>query len=522
MPRPRNPDNLARQVMPLLLFGVAMTSSSRYFTLIENEALTIGAAAQPLGSVLYSYWTGAGDPHHPPLFDILMQLWMHTTGGTFDYLRIPAILFFVTGILFMSLVARRVVSLRSGLGVLWVGILWPFGFLHGRLALSSTLAFFLVSALTLAYFHYLDEQSFNRWALLFVCAVALVWTSYWGWAVIGFLAVDQYLRRTKAESKPDATILVRTGALLAVSFIPLVRAFWRVFRSGLVVHRPPMMMLSNVLLSFYTFFVGEAVPPWHWQTSVPAAVAIVAALVTVGMVIRGPMRRLFLYGGSLLFLIAVFGRLGTEQLPLAAPWILLPIGVAIWAEKPNWAQIALPASLVAFAGIGWMGVYSLHNYADPQFLDPWPMTAQDIADKVRTGATVISNSPSFFLYLSYAMQNPTPDAVQKLDGVYPDQLHDPRVQSPEQWLAASHPLGSKMIWVQGAAESQPEKPIDDASHELDRDCGSRTSRLSTRDAGYEWKKKYLPGPGDVEWRIEVREYDCGANSGQIIFTIPLR
>ncbi len=508
--------------MPLLLFGVALTSSNRYFTLLENEVLTIGAAAQSLGTVLYTSWSGASNLHHPPLFEILMQLWMHATGGMFDYLRIPAILFYITGILFISLVARRQVGVPSGLGVLWVGILWPFGFLHGRLALSSTLAFFLVAALTLVYFRFLEEQSFNRWALLFVCAAALIWTSYWGWTALGFLAIDQFLRRRNAEPTIDTTILVRTGALLAVSFVPLVRAFWRVLTSGLAVHRPPLTMLANVLFGTYTFFAGDAVPPWRWQTSIPAAVAIVVAAVTTILVIRGPMSRFLVYGGLLLVLMAMFGVLGPEQLLLVGPWILLPIGVAIRAEQANWARIALPVSLLLFAGIGWLGVYSLRNYSAPQFLEPWPTVAQDTADKVRTGATVISDSPQFFLYLSYALQNPISDATQKLDGVFPDQVHDPRVQSAEQWLAAGHPISPKMIWIQSATASQPEKPIEDAGHELDHACGARTSRLSTRDAGYEWKQKYLSMPADLEWRIEVREYDCVGDNGQIILTIPLR
>jgi hypothetical protein len=521
--RPRNPDNLARQVMPLLLFGVALTSSNRYFTLLENEALSVSAAAQPLGTVWSNFWTGSSNLHHPPLFEILMQLWIHATDGAFDYLRIPAVLFYIVGILFISLVARRMVGVPSALAVLWVGILWPFGFLHGRLAVSSTLSFFLVSALTLAYFRFLEEQSSNRWVIFFICAAALVWTSYWGWVILAFLAIDQSIRQRSGETTIDSTILIRTAGVLIVAFIPLWRDFLRMLRPAFTAHRPLGAMISNALFNLYVFFVGDAVAPWHWQLSILATVAALVAIGVVCLVVKGPVQRFLLYGGSLLVVMALMnGGSTAEQLPLVAPWILLPIGVALRAAQPNWSKFALPISLVLFAGTGWIGVYAMRNYATPQYLEPWPTVAQDAAEKIRGGATVVSNSPSFFLYLSYALQNPITDATKKLDGVLPDQIHDPRVQSPEQWLAAGHPIGPNMIWVHGSTASEPEKPIDDASHELDHACGARNSRLTTRDAGYSWKQKYIPSPINLEWRIEVREYDCIPDNGQIILTIPLR
>lgn len=508
--------------MPLLLFGVALTSSNRYFTLLENEVLGLTAAAQPLGTVLSSYWSGASGLNHPPLFELLMQFWMHATDGGFDYLRIPAILFYIAGILFLALTARRVVGIPSSLAVLWMGILWPFGFLHGRLALSYTLSFVLVAGLTLAYFRYLEAQTFNRWAILFTCAAALLWTSYWALAILGYLAIDQFLRRRAGETTIDGTTLIRTGALLAVAFVPVAREFWRVLRWGLAALRPPKQMLAHAIYSIYIFFAGDAVAPWHWQLSIPAAVGMFVAMVIVCMIVKGPVRRLLIYGGSLMIVMALTVGTGTEQILLAGPWILIPIGVALRADQPTWERVALPASLVLFAGVGWIGVYSMRNYATPQFLDPWPTVAQDVADKVRTGASVVSNSPTFFMYLSYALQNPLTEPNKKLDGVLPDQIHDERIQSPDQWLAAKHPLGQAMIWVRGMGPAQFDKPIDAASKELDHDCGARNSRLQTPDAGYAWKQKYLSDSSDLQWRIEIRQYDCVPDDGKTIFTIPLR
>jgi hypothetical protein len=62
----------------------------------------------------------------------------------------------------------------------------------------------------------------------------------------------------------------------------------------------------------------------------------------------------------------------------------------------------------------------------------------------------------------------------------------------------------------------------EASRELDRACGARTSRLMMRENGYDWKQRLFHGSVELPWRIEVREYDCAPSSSQEIFHIPVR
>ena len=62
--------------------------------------------------------------------------------------------------------------------------------------------------------------------------------------------------------------------------------------------------------------------------------------------------------------------------------------------------------------------------------------------------------------------------------------------------------------------------MDNAAHELDSSCGSRKSRLMMRDAGYNWKQRFLPEAAGPQWRIEVREYDCASSNSKEIFQIP--
>jgi hypothetical protein len=41
-----------------------------------------------------------------------------------------------------------------------------------------------------------------------------------------------------------------------------------------------------------------------------------------------------------------------------------------------------------------------------------------------------------------------------------------------------------------------------------------------RDPGYEWKQRMFPEMRALQWRIEVREYDCPPAGSPEIFHIP--
>ena len=85
---------------------------------------------------------------------------------------------------------------------------------------------------------------------------------------------------------------------------------------------------------------------------------------------------------------------------------------------------------------------------------------------------------------------------------------------------AAHPFAPNMIWIRGMGGQITEGPMEQAAQELDHGCGARTSRLFMRDEGYEWKQRIFPERDELPWRIEVREYDCGAASPNPVFRIP--
>jgi len=513
MPAPRRaPKELPGQILPLLLLGVALIGTNQNFTMIDDETRIIAAAAQPVRTTLALFWSGAGQHEHPPLYDLLLHFWLQWTGGAFEYLRVFPVLFYLVGLFLLGRAARRLGGADSASAVIWIGVLWPFGFLYGRIAAWYSFSFFLVAGLMLAYLRYLEAPTRASWALLFVLGSLLLWTNYFGWAMLGCLAIDQLLRYRAAEPRAKPAALLSMPVLLFLAFLPLLRVFRTVLGDNLDLHQSPLGIVANAAFNVYSLFVSESVAPWFWFLSIPAGLAALACIGLVAAAVPAPARRFFFYGGLCIAVMAVTGILLTKRLLLIAPWVLLPIGVAVGTSKSLFTRIGLLLALLVIGGIGWYGVYSRRYYSAPRFIEPWERTAQDAAAKVRGGATVVANNPSFFFYLTYILRVPENGASWKFAGMLPDQVQQAQVKSPEQWLGAGHPFAPSMIWVRGMGGQITEGPMDQAAQELDHGCGARTSRLFMRDEGYKWKQSIFPERDELPWRIEVREYDCSAGS----------
>ncbi|MGH9680612.1 MAG: hypothetical protein ACRD4Y_11740, partial [Candidatus Acidiferrales bacterium] len=216
------------------------------------------------------------------------------------------------------------------------------------------------------------------------------------------------------------------------------------------------------------------------------------------------------------------GGIPSDHLFFAAPWILLPLAIAIGSIEIQWARLTLAATLLIAGGIGWSGIYARRYYAAPQFIEPWAQVAAETAPKVRTGATVISNDGPFFLYLTYALRSPTAANGTVLEGLLPDWIHDSHVMSANEWNSSDHSRAPVMIWVYGSDHPATEAAMDSAAKNLDQNCGSRTSRLMDRDPGFAWKQRFLPRMAQAQWLIEIREYDCSSTNSREVFPIPPR
>src|SRR4029077_5199103 len=215
--------------------------------------------------------------------------------------------------------------------------------------------------------------------------------------------------------------------------------------------------------------------PWDWWLSVPAGLAVLLCVVLVVWWLPRPARRFLLYSASLIVLMALLGILRTKYLLMLSPWVLLPVGVAIETAKPRWSTFALAAALLIMGAAGGYGIYSRRYYSAPRFIQPWQEVAEDAAAKIRNGATVIADHPSFLFYLTYSLRVPNQNGPWRFEGSLPDSVTHPQVYSSVGWLGAEHPARGKMILVRGGRDPGGSGPIDESARQLDQSCGSISS-----------------------------------------------
>jgi len=305
-----------------------------------------------------------------------------------------------------------------------------------------------------------------------------------------------------------------------VCFLPLLTPFQRELTHGINFHQGALTILANSAFNVFSLFVSESIAPWYWWVSVPAGLAILACAALAVWWIPRPARRFFVYGALLIAVMALIGILQTKYLLLLAPWILLPVGVAIEATKPRWATFGLAGALLVIGVAGWYGIYSRRHYSAPRFTEPWQEVAGDSASKIGGGATVIADHPSFMFYLTYFLRVPKQDGPWRFEGLLPDSVKHPQVYSSVGWLAAGRQPGGKVILIRAGRDLGGDLPVDDVAKQLDRSCGSISSRLRMRDEGYSWKQRFFPLLGEPLWRIEIREYDCESSNSKQIYRIP--
>jgi hypothetical protein len=503
----------------LVLAGALLYTNSR-FTFIDDETNILGPAAQPSAAFFSSLGDLLRGHEHPPLYDIFLHGWLRLTGGAMDWLRVPSIVFFVAGMFCLSRAARILAGSDGARALLWLGLLWPYGFHFGRLAGWYSFVFLLISALTWAYLVHAavlsrepvagDRDTRRAWMCVCLLGLALVYANYLGWALLFLLAVDDWLRH-RAQPGTLKRLLV-TAAVFVAAYAPLWPAFLHELSAGTALRQSWTYRLANTVYNVYVLFVSESVGPWFWWLGVPAALGAAACLLLVFFGVRGPARRFLLLAGILVAAMALTGILYPRRLFVVAPWVLLPIAAGIGVVENRFWRSGLALSLGVVAAVGWYGVSARQYYAAPRFFEPWETVAQDAAEAVRGGALVVGNNPSFFFYLTYALEAPESVRPWRFSGVLTQTLHHPQVWDPEAWETAGRPVRPRVLWVRGMPGPETGTPIAAAGEWLDARCPGRSVSYLARDPSYPWKQRFAPETNQLPWRVEIREYTCGPDS----------
>jgi hypothetical protein len=273
--------------------------------------------------------------------------------------------------------------------------------------------------------------------------------------------------------------------------------------------RPPWTHgLLNTAYNVYVLFVSESVAPWFWRLGIPAALAVAGCLLLALFGLRGPARRFLIFASILVAAMALGGILYPRRLFMVAPWFLLAIAAGIGTIKhPLWRSgIALCLGITA--ATGWYGFQVRTLYAAPRFFEPWETVAQEAADTVRNGGLIVGNNPSFFLYLTHALQIPASTGRFHFSGIVTESIKHPQIWEAGDWEEAGRPLRQNVVWILGMPGAMPGSHMDAAGKWLDEHCGNRNVRHLDRDPSFQAKQRFAPEIGQLLWRVEIHEYAC--------------
>lgn len=489
-----------------LLLGISLMATNRWLGAVDDEVAIIDRAAQPVSHTVGLFLSGVGEHEHPPLWDLILHGWLRLTEGRLELLRLLPVTFYLLGAWGLSKAARHLGGAKSQMWAAGVIAIWPYGFHFGRLAAWYAFSFFLVSMLTWAYLNYADERTLRAWAGTFIAALALVYCNYFGWALLGCLAVD-FVWRNRAFLWQAVKTLAFTGALLTLAYLPVAAAFLREARVGSKIGLSLDSFFLALSYNLYALCVSESVAPWIWIPGVIAGSAICVALLATLAGSSPAAKRVLIYFIVLLLTLTFLGVISTKRIMLIGPWLLLPVAVALGTITAGKLRQALLAALAVIAAIGWYGIFARNLYAAPRWAEPWQAVARRAADVVRGGGVAIGDNPSFFFYLTYFLPLPDPQN-HSFDGLLPYSVHRASVYTPEQWRQANRPVGDAVIFAKGVHYGLDEAPIAEAESWLDRNCELLGDDRYVRELGKKWKDAYSPQAAQPAWRVEVREYAC--------------
>ena len=491
-------------VIFLLILGLGMVVSDPYFTFIEDEVHIISAAASPMAQTVNLFIHGTGQHEHPPLYDLLLHGWLQITGGQLRLLRLPSIGFYLLGIGFLVETAWKLSGAKAARTVLWISALWPFGFHFGRLAAWYSLSFLWVAILTYRYLAFLTARTFKNWLLAVIPAILLLYTNYFGWAIVACVFLD-YVLQTRNELRRHWPRIMFTFLLLTIAFLPLMRAFLAEIARGVGNENSLLGTAMLEAFNIYALFASESVAPWTWALGIPVAAAITACAAAVLLYAPPVARRFFVYFLLLITGMSLLGIIGTKRLLLISAWAVLPVGLCLGTLQRRWWKGFLFASVLVIAGVGWFGTVARRFYAAPRFIEPWNRVAAQMAKAVGDGDVVIATHPSFFFYLTYELHRGEKGRPIDLTEVWPYRIEGPPVYNPWSWQGEGRPISANVYVIKDVSSGNA---VDDAETFLADHCALEDANRLLPDSGFSLKEHFLPAFPQVRYRIELEHYNC--------------
>lgn len=291
-----------------------------------DEIFSVHAAGQSWDSIL---WFVSLDLIHPPLFYVLLKLWVGIGGESLHWLRLFPVLFSVIAIFpFISLC--RELKLARSTQVLALFMLAINGSLikyAQEVRMYSLLMCLSLFSLWLFARYFVKGKSFIP---LVIVNVLMVYTHYFGWfVVLSEVVLIAWFQRIKWRR------IVLMIAITFASFLPWVAAVFAASRSGSGLEQNIGWMSRPGIREVVTF-VFNIIEPFYFQTSSDQAVSafritlpLLALIVAVAGLFLGHWKKLTETEQSHAYFLLIF-----IKLPVAAVFVsswLLPY--SLWGTR---------------------------------------------------------------------------------------------------------------------------------------------------------------------------------------------
>ncbi|MGQ0721879.1 MAG: hypothetical protein ACT4PE_09935 [Candidatus Eiseniibacteriota bacterium] len=379
--------SLPRLIVPLAIaaYAAALLAAGGRIAVFEDEAIIVANAGERDPSeVLAGYFQAKAVLEHPPLYDLFLGAWIRAADPSPAMLRAPSILAWGVGVWLLGLCARRVLG-RAWPTVL-IALAWPPGPFFAVPAHWACFAFLTEAGLLWAWFTWRATGRPRDLTAAVAFGVAMLWTSWFGWAVVAALAAFALAGRPRP---PLAPLGLALGVLVA-AFLPLAPEFVRELGAGTDLARGPGAVLADAAYHGWALLAGEAVAPWTVPAILVAAgMAGLAAAAWRARAVRRPLALL----GVLFAAGVVSGILNAKRLVIFAPFLLLSLGAIV--EGTTRRRLALGSLAVVF-GTAWIGALTGSWWGTWRYVEPWGEVVADAFARARPGDVVLCNHPSFW------------------------------------------------------------------------------------------------------------------------------
>jgi len=494
------------------IYLAVMVSTNHLITVLDDEATIVAVAGHPAWPTLMLVLAGGSQNEHPPFSDILLHFWLVATHYSFFFLRVFANIFFIAGVFFTALAATKASGEKAYWTVLVLGCLWPFAFQYGRITGWYAVCMFFISALTWIYLGILEESRNWLWVTFGVSGVLLVWSNYFGVVILLLFFMD-YLVSYRQEATKNLQSLLLVMGVIAVSFLPLVRAVLLNVQ-GSVLHPTSEAGLKEMIatfgFSFFSIFGSVAVAPWYLPLSIPIFAGTALLIPAIWF---SPGRRWFIYFIVEVIVLQLSGHMGVKRLSFLLPWLLLAMALAAASAVARFPKLASVA-LALLVLVGWAGIVSGKHYATTNLNEPWDRVAQVVAGDTRRGETVVSESYPFLFDLNYhlGLESETGTAQGPYLGQSIYGSHGYKVLKPADWQSWAQAPQGKIVVVNGSAQAEDVQAENGLNDHLRSHCRILGTYRAAPDPAAAWKERFVKGAPVLSYRVDVTWYDCSGDS----------